>query len=143
MDISESKLLRVALYRQEVVSKCLEYFNRFPENKEWFSEEFAELAWANKFVGQFRNHISLTAVPLANKIYAQLEVIAFPFIHRVACRGWDTSGGTWAWSMKTVSKGQFLGDIGSTDPVRYLLKKSVELYELSNGEIGGEVPKVT
>ena len=140
--IPESKLFKVALYRKEVASQCLEYFNRFPENEQWFSEKFEELAWDNKFRGQFRNHISLTAVPLATKIYGQLEIVTFPFIHRVASRGWDTSGGTWAWSMSAVSKGQFIGDIGSTDPVRYLLKKNVELYELegynSNGEIGGQ-----
>ena len=139
MDISESKLLKVALYRKDVVSQCLEYFNKFPDDEEWFAKELEELAWRNKFIGQFRNHISLTAVPLATKIYGQLEIITFPFIQRVACRGWDTSGGTWAWSMNTVSRGQYMGDVGSTDPVRYLLKKNVELYELSSGEIGGAI----
>ncbi|KKN59291.1 hypothetical protein LCGC14_0543900 [marine sediment metagenome] len=136
--MEESKLLKVASYRQEVVSQFLEYVHRFPENEKWFTEEFDELAWNNKFVGQFRNHISLTAVPLATKIYKQLEIITFPFIHRVACRGWDTAGGTWAWSMNCVTQGQYIGDIGSTDPVQYLLKKSINLYKLDSGEIGGQ-----
>ena len=85
--ISESKLLKVSLYRKEVVSQCLEYFKRFPDNEQWFAKELEELAWSNKFVGSYRNHISLTAVPLATKIYEQLEIITFPFIQRVACRG--------------------------------------------------------
>ena len=134
------KLEKVALYNDKTVKLCLEYFDRFPDNKDWFESELKELTWRNKFLGQFRNHISLTAVPLAVKIYDQLEIITFPLIERVACRDWDTSGGTWAWSMKSVSDGVFMGDIGSTDPVRYLLKKDIILYELekTNGEIGGE-----
>ena len=122
--------------------QCLNYFTRFPENEEWFIDELKELYWRNKYIGQYRNHISLTAVPLANKIYEQLGIITFPFIYRVACRGWDTSGGTWAWSMRTVDEP---GDIGSGDPVKYLLRKDVTLYDLggynSNGEIGGGVEK--
>ena len=140
--MDEAKLRKVTYCRKEVFPACMEYFRRFPENEQWFASELEELAWKCKFVGQFRNHISLTAVPLATKIYEQLEIITFPFIHRVAGRGWDTSGGTWAWSMATVSNGQNMGDIGSTDPVKYLLKKSVTLFELSghnsNGEIGGQ-----
>ncbi len=140
--MDEAKLRKVTLYREEVCSVCMEYFKRFPENGQWFASELDELAWSCKFKGEFRNHISLTAVPLATKLYEQLGLITFPFIHRVACRGWDTSGGTWAWSMATVSNGQNMGDIGSTDPVKYLLKKSITLYELSgyhsNGEIGGQ-----
>ena len=132
------RLRRAADYNDNVIESCIAYFNRFPEHEEWFTKELADLCWRNKFVGAYRNHISLTAVPLANKIYEQLGIIAFPFIQRVACRGWDTSGGTWAWSMDTTT-GQ---DIGSTDPVRYLLKKRVKLFQLdgpnSNGEIGGQ-----
>ena len=139
--IDERKLLKVTLYRNEVLSQCLEYFKKFPENEQWFANELEELVWDNKFRGQFRNHISLTAVPLATKIYEQLGIITFPFIQRVACRGWDNSGGTWAWSMKSVV-GVHSNSIGSTDPVRYLLRKSVNLFELdgpiSNGEIGGQ-----
>ena len=80
-------------------------------------------------------------IPLADKIYEQLQIIAFPFIQRVACRGWDTGGGTWAWSMKSVFQGIFAGDIGSTDPVKYLLRKKVTLYQLEHsfGEIGGDI----
>ncbi len=110
-----------------------------------FKTELEQLRWSNKYSGQYRNHISLTAVPLAIKVYEQLEIITFPFIERVASRGWDTSGGTWAWSMQSVSQGRYIGNIGSGDPVKYLLRKSVRLYELeghnSNGEIGGEVIK--
>ena len=129
------KLSKV-VWRDSVREQCLNYFKRFPENEEWFINELRELYWCNKYIGQYRNHISLTAIPLANKIYEQLGMITFPFIHRVACRGWDTSGGTWAWSMQTYS-----GSIGSGDPVNYLLKKGVTLYAAdgynSNGEIGG------
>lgn len=136
------KLNRVT-WQDSVLEQCLEYFKRFPDSEEWFIEKLKELHWRNKYIGGYRNHISLTAVPLATKVYEQLGIITFPFIHRVASRGWGTSGGTWAWSMDCVSEGQHIGDIGSTDPVKYLLRKPVMLYELSgynsNGEIGGEV----
>ena len=95
------KLDRVT-WRKSVAEQCFDYFKRFPENEAWFIKELDELYHRNKYYGQYRNHISLTAVPLANKIYEQLDTITFPFLLRVACRGWDTSGGTWAWSMKTV-----------------------------------------
>lgn len=134
------KLDRVA-WNATVGEQCLEYFKQFPENEEWFIKQLADLHWSNKYRGQFRNHISLTAIPLATKIYKQLEIITFPFIERVACRGWDTAGGTWAWSMQSVSQGQHIRNIGSGDPVKYLLRKRVTLFELegynSNGEIGG------
>jgi hypothetical protein len=143
----QHKLLKVA-WSDVVVDQCLNYFKRFPENEGWFIEELNELCWRNKYIGSYRNHISLTAVPLANKIYEQLGLITFPFIQRVASRGWDTSGGTWAWSMKTVSGGICVNDIGSCDPVEYLLRKTVKLYAseswgnfVGNGEIGGEVSK--
>lgn len=139
--ISEHNLRRVTNWNDGVFEQCLAYFKQFPENEEWFDDVLKELAWRNKFIGKFRNHISLTAVPLATKIYDQLGIITFPFIQRVACRGWDTSGGTWAWSMQTVFKNQYTQEIGSVDPVRYLLRKDVKLYSIdgynSNGEIGG------
>lgn len=141
----QHKLRRVA-FDNSVAEFCLAYFKRFPENETWFITELNELYWRNKYIGQYRNHISLTAIPLANKIYEQLGIITFPFIHRVTCRGWDTAGGTWAWSMQAVGRGQYSGDIGSCDPVKYLLKKNIKLYELeganSNGEIGGEEKRI-
>lgn len=136
MEIDERKLEKVTLYNNKVFASCVEYFKRFPENEHFFAEELNKLAWRCKFIGQFRNHISLTAIPLATKIYEQLGIITFPFIQRVAGRGWDTSGGTWAWAMNTA-----IDSIGSTDPVRYLLKKNITLFELDSGEIGGQVDK--
>jgi len=131
----EYKLARVT-WDKTVAKECLDYFKRFPENEEWFIHELNELYWRNKYIGSYRNHISLTAIPLANKIYEQLEIVTFPFIQRVACRGWDTAGGTWAWPMSTLHS-----DIGSSDPVKYLLKKTVKLEMLEgiagHGEICG------
>lgn len=138
--IDDLKLRKVCEYNDEVHAACKTYFAKFPENEEWFAGELDELYWRFKYAGEYRNHISLTAVPLAEKIHKELGIITFPYIKRVACRGWDTSGGTWAWAMQTVYQGQYVGDIGSCDPVKYLLKKSIKLYALesSHGEIGGE-----
>ena len=132
------KLQKVTLHRNDVFCQCLVYFEQFPENEEWFNSELTDLAWRNKFVGEFRNHISLTAVPLATKIYKQLNIITFPFIQRIACRGWDTSGGTWAWAMDTVSDGQERSNTGSADSPKYLLRKKVKLYLLESLEIVGD-----
>ena len=133
----KNMLPRVTMWRTPVAEECLKYFKQHSENEKWFIGELEELRWRNKFIGQYRNHISLTAAPLAIKIYDQLELITFPFIHRVACRGWDTAGGTWAWSMKVVSGGQYTEDVGSADPVKYCLKKDVILDILDSGEIVG------
>jgi len=129
--INEHYLQRVALYRSEVISACMEYFNRFPEHIEWFATHLEELHWRNKYIGEFRNHISLTAVLLANKIFEQLNIITFPFIERVACRGWGTADGTWAWAMQDVHNISF----GSADPVKYCLRKNIRLSQLDSGEI--------
>lgn len=133
MVINESQLRKVAEYRREVYEPFTAFINRFPDDMEWFAQKFDDLAWRYKFIGSYRNHISLTAVPLAEKIYTQMNIVVFPFIHRVACRGWDTAGGTWAWAMDTR-----IDSVGSADPVKYLLKKNIKLHLLDSGEIVGQ-----
>ncbi len=130
--------LRKVSANEIVAEACLEYFNKFPENKAVFLEELVELRWRNKFVGSYRNHISLTAVPLALKIHEQLAIITFPFIERTTSRGWGTSGGTWAWAMKQYYQGGYIGTVGSCDPVNYCLRKTIELSQLGSGEISGD-----
>jgi hypothetical protein len=138
--IDNSKLIKVCQYEDKVSQACMVYFKKFPENKAWFTEQLEEQFHRFKYYGEYRNHISLTAAPLAEKIYKELNIVTFPFIIRTASRGWGTSSGTWAWAMKSVYQGVYTGDIGSCDPVKYLLKKNVKLYaaEYSFGEIGGQ-----
>lgn len=79
-EIDRHKLQRVADYRDDVVEQFLEYVNKFPQNAEVFVELFEELAWDNKYGGRYRNHLSLTAVPLATKIYDQYKEAVEPLI---------------------------------------------------------------
>lgn len=136
--ISKLIITKVANYNSLVVADCIKYFAKFPGCEGSFTEELDELRWRNKFVGSFKNHISLNAVPLAEKIYEQLNIITFPFIERVACKGWSTAEGTWAWSMETfTTDGNKVRTVGSADSPRFLLGKKIKLDICDSGEIVG------
>ena len=67
------------------------------------------------------------------KIHTQTEIKTFPYINRIACKGWAISDGTFAWSMYTLKC--FPSDKISSDiRVRGCLLKSVKLmYNIYNG----------
>jgi hypothetical protein len=51
-------------------------------------------------LGKKNAKITRNAILLAEKIEKDVGVFVFPHIRRVACRGWDVSGGTWSWAMQ-------------------------------------------
>ena len=143
MDISKDyefqrKLDRVCNYNKDVSKSVIDYFKQFPEYEAVFLERFERLAWSNKHIGSFRNHISLNAVPLAQKIYKELQLVTFPFIKFSPCRGWDTAGGTWSWSMEVYTEQHYRTTIGGTESPKQLLRKCVYLWQLDSGEIGSD-----
>ena len=78
------------------------YFNHtFSMNERWeFIEKYANDKWEMAKMYDERKLITKSAVKIAEIIEKKLEIKLFPLITKIACKGFDISGGTYAFSMR-------------------------------------------
>lgn len=133
------KLRKLCCFDNKLIKNCFDFYNRLnDEQQNWFNEQLEELFRRFKYCGVTRNHISPASIKLAIKIFDELNILCFPNIQIGTRRGWDTSGGTWAWYMEKFP----IGTIGSCDPSSFCIKKHVKLscsdQNILHHEISGD-----
>ena len=77
-------------------------------------------------VGNRSLKVSLNAIKLCLKL-SKLGHKTFPYICKLATKGWDTAGGTYAFSMPAVHKGDLAQEYYSFGPIEKLVKSDSEL----------------
>lgn len=70
--------------------------------------------------------ISLNAIKLCVKL-AAIGYKTFPYIEKLATKGWDTAGGTYSFSMPMLTNGVYNNEIFSFGPIEKLVKEDSQL----------------
>lgn len=70
--------------------------------------------------------VSLNAIKLCIKL-SKLGYKTFPYIEKLATKGWDTAGGTYSFSMPLLTSGLVNNEIFSFGPIDKLVKENAEL----------------
>ena len=135
LDIYTRKLCSLAVLSDEKIQDALSsYFDNLNEaEKECFrkfSKRFA--AWAE--MGTKKYKISKNAIKIAIRLKDELGVVCYPFIEKIATKGWSTNGGTFSWSMQRLDCGEVERDISSFEPTSMFVSKR---YKLSVGSYNG------
>lgn len=93
----------------------------------------------SKYLTNRRVKITNNAIKLFMKIYDSSGILVFPYIEKLATKGWDTKGGTYSFSMPLLSSTEYLDySIYSFGPIKDLVSNKTELI-ISNGTTGGIV----
>ena len=89
-------------------------------------EYIAHDMYDRRTVGNRSLKVSLNAIKLCLKLH-KLGHKTFPYICKLATKGWDTAGGTYAFSMPSVHKGDLPQEYFSFGPIEKLIKSDAEL----------------
>ena len=104
--------------------------NLFEEELDMYIR-IAEKLYDMRTLGQTSNKVTLNAIKLCLKLN-DLGCRTFPMINKIATRGWDTSGGTYAFSMYAVEGDDFAKEYFSFGPIEPMVKKNADLVVFFN-----------
>lgn len=104
--------------------------NLFEEELDMYIR-IAEKLYDMRTLGQTSNKVTLNAIKLCLKLN-DLGCRTFPVINKIATRGWDTSGGTYAFSMYALEGDDFAKEYFSFGPIEPMVKKNADLVVFFN-----------
>lgn len=104
---------------------CSYYEDLNDSERNKFHELSERFYWYYK-QGRKKYKITKNAIYIADRIKRELEVSCYPYIDKIATKGWSTSGGTFSFGM-TVLYGSVDREIYSFEPVKLYLRKNTEL----------------
>ena len=115
-------------------NKLTEYLNILSLDELKVFKQLAEqFKYNKKYLGWNKYKISKNAIDLTLKILKYTEIKVFPYIDRIARKGFDISGGTFAWGMEELNINQ--NKIYSDIRTNICLKKCYELeYDIYNSK---------
>jgi hypothetical protein len=100
------------LYTDSISEKSVEILDNYIDglnDKEYerFCELLESFIYNRKYRGQRKYMITNNSVSLTIKILNEVGHKVFPYINKVATKGWNLSGGTMAWSMFDLNVGKY------------------------------------
>ena len=104
--------------------------NLFEEELDMYIR-IAEKLYDMRTLGLTSNKVTLNAIKLCLKLN-DLGCRTFPMINKIATRGWDTSGGTYAFSMYALEGDDFAKEYFSFGPIEPMVKKNADLVVFFN-----------
>lgn len=104
--------------------------NLFEEELDMYIR-IAKKLYDMRTLGQTSNKVTLNAIKLCLKLN-DLGCRTFPMINKIATRGWDTSGGTYAFSMYALEGDDFAKEYFSFGPIEPMVKKNADLVVFFN-----------
>jgi hypothetical protein len=119
------------LYSDKISSKYIrflsEYIDLLNTNElNVFKIIADDLKYKKKYYGMKKYKIGDNSIKLSLKIFNQTGIKTFPYIERIACKGWSISDGSFAWMMYKLEN--YPGDTLNSDiRVRICLRKDVVL----------------
>lgn len=118
------------LIKSDIPAKYLnglqEYINTLDKKELNCYINIANDMYDRRTVGNRSLKVSLNAIKLCLKLH-KLGHKTFPYICKLATKGWDTAGGTYAFSMPSVHKGDLPQEYFSFGPIEKLIKSDAEL----------------
>lgn len=97
------------LYTKGVTEEDKENLYKYMDNLTYeelliFKKIVEDMKYYKKYKGLDKYRVSKNAINLCLKIYKDVELKTVPYIERIACKGWDMSGGTYAFEMILLEK---------------------------------------
>lgn len=78
--------------------------------------------------GSKKYKITKNSVYIANRLKRELRISCYPYIEKIATKGWSTSDGTFSWGMELLNSSiEIDREIFSFEPARLYIKKNSEL----------------
>ena len=103
-----------------------EYINTLDKSELNCYIQTAQDMYDRRTVGSRSLKVSLNAIKLCLRL-AKMGYKTFPYIQKLATKGWDTAGGTYAFSMPCVHSGEVSKEYYSFGPIEKLVKSDSEL----------------
>ena len=127
LDLNTRKLCTESVRENEKALKFLcDYYESLNEEERYVFEDIADEYYYLTKQGSKKFKITQNGIYIAKRIKDELGISCYPVIEKIATKGWSTSDGTFAWSMRKLMSGSFQADIHSFEPVReYRIKDSV------------------
>lgn len=135
LDLNTRKLCSGAVYRDEKLKNILAaYYSLLNEDEKTCFEKYSEQFHQFAKRGAKKYKITKNAILIALRLKNELGVTCYPFIEKVATRGWGTDGGTFSWSMRILSNSAIEQEICSLEPASMFINKK---YKLTIGPYNG------
>ena len=88
--------------------------------------KIADALYDRRTLGARSIKVTLNSIKLCVKL-SKCGYKTFPYIQKLATKGWDTSGGTYSFSMPILTEGLVNSEIFSFGPIENLVKENAEL----------------
>ena len=127
LDFATRRLCASALFKDKKSANllCL-YFQSLNDCEQTKFLELSERFYNFIKCGSRKYKITKNSVYIANRIKQELKIPCYPFIEKIATKGWSTSDGTFSWGM-TLLNGCVEKELYSFEPVKLYLRKNTEL----------------
>lgn len=122
LDMSTIKLCSVSVRKDKKMTQMLAdyYFSLSEDEQECFRQQSEWLLSLVK-LGAKKYKITKNAILIAIRLKEELNITCYPFINKIATKGWGTSGGTFSWSMSYL---KHPGDVNSFDKASALVSRN-------------------
>lgn len=111
------------------------YINNLSDDELEIYTDLASNLYDRRTLGAKSIKVTANAIKLCIKL-SQYGYKTFPYIEKLATKGWDTAGGTYSFSMPLLTKSLTYRDIYSFGPIEQLVKEDAEL-DIGYYEPGG------
>ena len=127
LDFATRRLCTSALFKDKKSANllCL-YFQSLNDCEQTKFLELSERFYNFIKCGSRKYKITKNSVYIANRIKQELKISCYPFIEKIATKGWSTSDGTFSWGM-TLLNGCVEKELYSFEPVKLYLRKNKDL----------------
>ena len=106
----------------------------FGMHERWdFINKYADDCWEKAKKYNEQNKISKNAVAVAERIEKDLGIKLFPLITKIACKGFDIGGGTYAFSMTDINGQEYYFD----SRAKYYTQKKRQIYLENDADVIG------
>lgn len=128
LDMNTQKLCSYAVYRDEKIKNLLaEYYFSLTEKEKKIFQKYSEKFWLYYKSGAKKYKISKNAILIAIRLKKECNISCYPFVEKIATKGWSTSGGTFSWSMR-ILEGDTEKEIFSFEPTANIINKKYNIF---------------
>lgn len=129
------KLCSDAVHKDERSKELLTtYYNSLSEAEKEHFGKYSEQFWSFAKRGAKKYKISKNAILIAMRLKDELDISCYPFVEKIATKGWDTRGGTFSWSMRVLDGSVLEHELCSFEPASMFISKK---YSISVGPYNG------
>lgn len=128
LDLNTRKLCSYSVIKSEKLKSLLaKYYFSLNEEEQARFREFSARYRDFSICGGKKYKITRNSILIAERVKSELNEPCYPFIDKIATKGWSTRGGTFSWCIKRL-KGNAESEICSFDAASMVSCKKYKLY---------------